>query len=268
MSTRCLGEEELLSWIDGGVAPNRAEGLEAHVAGCKRCRDALEEIRTFASDLAAPVEHDADAHVAAVMARLDEPRPIAKRSPASWRRGASVASALALAAGVALFAAHRRGDEGHFAARGAAAAPSLARDVGITVYTGTDALEPLAPGARLDAGAALTAAYTNVHPRPVRLLLVGVDGRGTLHWLYPAWVDPATDPSAVVLERAERPKPIPTSVVLDSPAAGTLRVVAIVTEAELHVSDVERLSAAELTRDALRRRFPDAMITELPIEIP
>jgi len=260
-----LTEKQLLDLVDGGVAPNRADGLRAHLAGCASCREALAEVEGFVAAIAAPPAIDEDAHVRAIMTRLDAPRAVP--APARrWGRIVGAASALALAAGLVLVVANgQRGDPG-FTARGGEVGASLGRDVGVTILVGLRALEPLAKGTALPADAALSAAYTNVHARPVHLLCFAVDAAGAVHWLYPAFEDPRTDPASVALERADRPRVLPTSVVLDAPAKGRLRIVTIVSEAPRHVSEIERRPAADLVAPALRRDFADASLTELEVE--
>ena len=201
-----LTEKQLLDLVDGGVAPNRADGLRAHLAGCASCREALAEVEGFVAAIAAPPAIDEDAHVRAIMTRLDAPRAVP--APARrWGRIAGAASALALAAGLVLVVANgQRGDPG-FTARGGEVGASLGRDVGVTILVGLRALE-----------------------------------------------------------RADRPRVLPTSVVLDAPAKGRLRIVTIVSEAPRHVSEIERRPAADLVAPALRRDFADASLTELEVE--
>ena len=61
-------------------------------------------------------------------------------------------------------------------------------------------------------------------------------------------------------------EPLATSVVLDTPAEGTMRIVSIVTEAPLHVSDVEGRRGAELERDRLERDL-HGVVTELHVHV-
>lgn len=41
-SSGCLSEQELLDYLEGRMAPERAHEVEVHLSGCPFCRDALE----------------------------------------------------------------------------------------------------------------------------------------------------------------------------------------------------------------------------------
>jgi hypothetical protein len=267
---KCLEEGQLAELLDGGVAPNRAESLHAHIAECPACTAAMAELSLLASDLAALPACDEAAHVARVMARLDEPRP--RREPVEGKRRWAVralagASVVAVAASVALVLSRGRVDDGAFASRGASASPALERNVGVSVFTGGTSLVRLTGGARIGGEEALTAAYTNVHPKPVYLLLFAVDAHDAVHWLHPAYVDVKEDPASVPLPRADHEVPLPTSVVLDAPAKGALRLISVVTETPLRVSDVERREARGLSKESLARAFFGSAVSELRITV-
>jgi len=262
----CLSEEQMLRLLDGDIAPNRAEGLREHVASCATCRAAISELDTLLGDIADAGQHDEARHVAQVMSRLDERRPTAARA-ARWKRPMAAAGiALALAAGGVVWVATKK-DDAAFAARGSREAATLRRDVSVSLFTGTTNLVRLNTGATMAPDAALSAGYRNLHPTPVYLLLFAVDRDGMIHWLYPAFTDVRHDPASIALERTERELPFPTSVVLDQPARGPLRLVSLITERPLHVSDVERRAAAELSVDALERAFPGSLLYELSVVV-
>lgn len=245
----CLTEDELLAWLD---APEPE--ASAHVRECERCRSASAELRTFLGDVAALPPFDEDAHVAKILRRID----VRGRR---WRIAAVVAT-VALAASIVLLV-RPRSDE-TFTARGAASAASLRRDVGLVVHTGDARLED---GAVIPPDARLSAATTNLHPRPVRLLLFAIDAANTVHWLAPAYLDSKTNPESITVERSERNRRLPTEVVLEDPAEGALRIVAVFTEAPLRVSDIETRSADALSVSSLERAFPSASVSELRVRV-
>ena len=270
----CLTEDQLLLLLDGGIAPNQVEGIYAHIARCSTCRAAMTELEALAGDLAEPVAYDEEAHVQRVMGQLDNPREGARsgatRTMHRWRLllGGGV-STLAVAAGVALFVHGQdaRVDDSSFAARGSKDAPTLERNVGVRVFTGKDSLVRLTNGAKVSSGAPFSAVYTNVHPRPVHLLLFAVDAENTVHWLYPAYTNAHENPASIALEPTGREQVLPTSVVLDAPARGALRFVSVVTESPLRVSDIEHRATGELAQEALKHAFPKASISELQVRV-
>src|SRR5258708_37355355 len=110
----CLTEEQMLEMLDGGIAPNRAEGLANHVAGCATCKAAMTDLATFVDDMRAPVDADVDAHVQAVMKRLSEPRARvdgALDARRKWlAKGLGIAAAVAVAAALAVGVRARPGN--------------------------------------------------------------------------------------------------------------------------------------------------------------
>lgn len=266
---RCLTEEQVFAWFDGGVPPNRASELEAHVVECASCRKLTEELRTFLGDLAASPSVDVDSHARRIMCRLDEPRPRVTRPSVVRLRTAVVglATVAAFAASLVLVVRSRHDDASEFTARGGGTVQTLRRDVGVAVHAGADARVRLEDGTVIAPDALLAASTTNIHPRPARLLLFAVDSRNDVHWLAPAYTDPSTDPESVTIERGDRPRVLPTQVVLDHPAEGLLRIVSMVTERPLHISDVERRTGEALAVSALEQAFPDASVSEIRVRV-
>lgn len=282
---KCLTENDLLAWLDGGVSSNEVESFERHLQSCPSCRDARREAVLLADDLSATPNVDVsdaalDRHVARVMARLeDHPGSVSGPSrirPAWFGRTLAMASGvIAIAAAVALLwrplspnatqSATGAGDG--FVARGGTEAPSLKRDVGIRMLHGGARLERLAAGESIFHDSPLSASFVNLYPAPVYLLTFGVDAAGEVHWLYPAYLDKAVDPASVELPRTQVEAPLSTSVILDHPAQGALRLVSIVSQTPLHVSDVDPLPTEALEHGALERRFATASVTEMQVRV-
>lgn len=271
---KCITEERMLLWLDGGVAPNEVGALEAHVAGCADCRQSKRELETLVGDVGALAEVDAEAHVRSIRRRIAQGDVVAASfGPASRRmlskRNAVVVAFGALAVAAATWIVARAGhdDDGTFASRGVDAGRGLARDVGVSIYVGRRDLARVSDGSPVKTDAAFTGAYTNVYGADVHLLLFAVDAKSTVHWLYPAYVNAHDDPTSVRLDRAERERLFTSSVVLDAPAKGPLRLVAVVTTAPLHVSNIETRAPSALTLQALAKDFPRASISEIRVVV-
>jgi len=205
-------------------------------------------------DLCAPVASPIAMLVARVMARLDDP-PARPRWPY-----VALAAAAAVAAAAALWLAVPRTSD--FAARGTRE-HELTRLAGITLFALDGELRPLAAGSRVTAGTAYVAAYRNAGRAPAYALVFALDAAGDVHWLYPAFTDAATDPTAIVLAPTPVPALLADAVVLEQPARGPLLLVAIVTAAPVHVSDIERM---QHSLAALRARWPELEATVVEVQ--
>lgn len=268
-----LSEEQLFALADGGIAPNQEGVLRTHLERCADCRVSLHAVEQLADDLATPDELDEDAHVRGIMARLSNRDGTAKTTlEAAKPRGhrawvAPAAAALAMAAATLLFVRSReQAPPDEFTARGTASDSTLARNVGVRVFAGAPRPAALERGSVVRPDTSFTGAYRNVHPHPAHLLLFAVDSAHTVHWLYPAYTRADENPSSILLERAEHERLLPTSVVLDVPAEGPLRIVAVTSATSLHVQDIEKRSPKALELGALQRDFP-ASISETIVEV-
>lgn len=255
-----LTEEELFTLAE----VDAEDPLPPHVEACPTCRAALADVKDLLGALA-PGDVDEAAHVASVLravdARVDAKPP---RAP----RFAAVAVALTLAAGVAFFVARPRanGASDEFAARGSSLEAGSYARVGVRLFSGERDPVPLANGSVVAPTTAFTAAYTNLGPGPMNVVVFAVDAADEVHWLYPAYERAGEDPSSVVLPPTTRERFLPSSVILERPALGTLRVVAMITDRSLHVSDIESRSGQRLARDVLERDFR-ASVSEVHLEV-
>jgi anti-sigma factor RsiW len=288
MSRECPKREDLTRLLDGEATENQAARMRAHAASCPRCEAELAQIARLVADISAPAPGPApevEAGVALLMRRIEAgaAAPAAPRARRYAALGAG-AAALALAAAAALLAvlpglsgagaagerprgpeagAAGAAPEGVFAPRGAAGPGPLSRDVGLTLYRLSTTPTPLAPGAEVAPDAAYTAGFRSLRRSGVYVSVFAVDAAGDIHWLYPGYTDPASDPESLALPYAAAETALPESVILESPAPGALRFLSIIAEAPLRVSEIERLPPRELTAEALKRRFPRAEIQEL-----
>ncbi len=266
MSTPCPSPDALVRLVDGELTENDAARLRAHAAACPPCARALRAQERLVARLAAPLPGLATAGaVAEVMRRLDAPaaapapRRLRPLGPPAWASGLAALAAAAVLL-VALPPGHRLGG---FTARGAAA--PWTSQVGVELWALRDQPRRLAPGDGLAPGVPVVASVRNAGPAAAWLLAYALDARGEVHWLYPGYLDPATDPEALRLDGRQAQRTLPESVVLEDVPAGTLRVVTVVSPGPRRVSEIERAAPSERTPEALRRRWPEARVDEVPL---
>jgi len=245
----CPSRAEWLRHVDGEVTANRAAELVAHGQTCAACRGELDALDTLVRDLRAPAAPPSPWMVARVMARLDEP------VAAAPRRRWPFAAALAAAAIAVLAVLAWPGSPDDMPARGGGGG-GIERTAGVELYALGGELHPLTDRAVVASDTAYVGSYRNIGATPAYALVFAIDAARELHWLYPAFTDPATDPPAVRLGPAHAPTLLPESVVLDHPAPGPLTFVVVIADHPLHVSDVERIPPDARTVPALRARWP------------
>jgi hypothetical protein len=251
----CPTEEVLVRLVDGALSVEETERLTRHVGRCERCRHQDARLRTLIADLKAPlsVPIDVQAHVRAVMDRLDRPSTPAARP--LWRRAFPLASSAVACAAAAYFVLHTPGRT-TWQARGGPAQSTLARDVSVRPCAVQGGLRPLETGAVLDVATPVTATFRNLGDAPAYLLLFAVDSRHNVHWIVPRYSRPDDNPIAVTLPVSAGEGVLNTTVVLDDLSPGPLRVVAVIASAPGHVSDVEALEGTPIDAAQLARRFP------------
>jgi hypothetical protein len=267
---QCPSEAELLRFVDADLPPEQTNRLTTHLAACSNCSEKVTALRELIEDVHAPVSTatiDMSDHVAEVMRRLDAP-VVARPLPRRWLPLG--AGGVALAASVAVVFALRAPEpatHGHFAARGSGAEASLSRDVGVQLYVKDGTLRPLQAGGRIRAGAALTAGLRNLGTESVYLLLFAVDARNEVHWIAPEFTLPGQDPPAVDISPTRDERLLPSAVAFDDLSPGAVRVVALISPKPLRVSEIESIPAAELDGVGLMRRFAEAEIRQLQIDV-
>jgi hypothetical protein len=262
MSCGCPGKDEWLVLIDGEATENRAAFLRAHAHACAACARELQLQRQLLADLSAPVPVSPGA-AQAILARL----PMAPTIRQPGRRRWAVAGGALLLVMVAgmLLVPHEPTDPDTFVARGQKV--PWTQKVGVEVFTLGRSLRKLAPGARVSPGLAIVASYDNVDSAPAFLMVFGCDAHGELHWAYPGFNDANSDPTSVRMEALQTRRVLPDSVVLDALPLGPLELISLITRAPVHVSRIEALPPAYRTPAGLRRRFPEARITSVPLQV-
>ena len=271
----CPSDQTRLSALLGELSVNEARALETHRAGCARCRQALRADEQLLSDLAAApelprsdVSFTADVMAACAAASPATPRQRARmlsaRTPESIRARSrqvmvwSGALALAACAAALLLVLPWRMHATDFQARGAStgATPVVSADV-LLVRDG--AFHPVS-GARLHEGDALAVRYTNAGDVPKYLAVFALDAQRELHWIYPAYVDEAANPSSVALAPEVRGQLLSEVVEPEAPAEGELRVFAVVTNTPIYVKDVEAMPRRQLDSNRIEAAFSSANV--------
>jgi hypothetical protein len=265
----CPSESELVRFVDADLSPERLARVEQHLELCGACAKQVTGLSELVSDVVAEVPQpgwDVGEHVDAVMKRLDAPALRSTNGQLAWWGGA-----LAVAAAAALFVTTGGPDvdapQGELVARGAAAASSLSRDVGVQVYARDAALRPLGSASVIGQRTALTAGLRNLGNQPAYLLLFAVDANHDVHWLAPEFTVASSDPAAVTIAPATAEQLLPSSVVFDDLAAGSLRVVAVITAEPTRVSEVESLGPEQLSDAGLMARFPQAEVRQILLQV-
>ena len=261
--TACPTPETLAALLDGELTKNQADAVRAHAAGCAPCRATEAHFQKLTSTLS-HLELPADeAFVQSVVAKLRRPR---RRAPL-WAMAPALALAAALVATVWLA---RPAPRPELTPRGIATPAGPGRHLGFEAFvhpsSRAQARRPLREGDVLSPGDGLSFLLYNRSHQESRFLLFAVDSEGTVHWFYPAYLAPGTDPTSPVLAAAPEVVPLSEGVTPDHPAAGPFQVVAVFAPEELRVQRVEQL-LSEGSLDALRRQYPAAEIQVIHTEM-
>lgn len=263
----CPTRDELVRFVDGALSLEETDRLRDHVARCYGCREAEAALRALVADLrgAVSAQFDARAHARAVLERLDR-APAAEPKPrrATWFVGA-VAAGILLAAGYGGLRAPS--SKPAWQSRGGSAQAAIGRDVGVQPYAVEGALRPLVSGSTIDASTPLTAGFRNLGEAPAFLLLFGVDAQSVVHWISPAYTRSDDDPASTRLSGSTREQILGATVVFDDVRAGPLRLIAVITSAPAHVSDVESLAGTDLSAARLTGRLHGAEVRETIVDV-
>jgi hypothetical protein len=264
---RCFSNQELVKAELGELTLNQVSSLNGHAAVCYRCAQARQAIRQLTEDLAPsrqPAEDDG------FVERVMLAREIAPRVEAARRRYVpwfAAAALVLLVAGTAKLVADHAGHQESWTARGrrGGANPSLRMPASEVLVMRGSQLLPLS-GRSLSPSDAFAVRYVNPTDQTQYLAAFAVDAAGTVHWIFPEYVDATTDPSSIPLASGKDEQLLPQVVAPEKPAPGPMRVVTLTSPAPATVKHVESalrdappgLSAGR----ALSRLFPNALIRE------
>lgn len=267
MIARCPDPIELAAMLDRELPERRAGELRVHVDSCSACGARVRAHHLLVADVRAPAFDVATAPIAArILAQLDAApsRSRAHGSARTWFAGATLATAAVV--GVLVVRSDNPGSA-TMQARGGGG-DQLSRRASASLYVVGDRAEPVRSGAAISTDSHLVVGYRNLDRNaPVYLTAFAEDSARAIHWLYPAYERLSDDPRAIELPFTEREALLSDNVVLDRPAAGRLRVVIVISRAQPRVSTIEGLAPAELAADALRARWPDAVVSETVVEL-
>jgi hypothetical protein len=207
-----------------------------------------------------------DDFVARVMDRCRSEAP----APTPWRRlarahgGALGAVAAVAAATVVLLSWPPRARDveappSTVAARGDGRGGMRATVQAFVAHAGASAAPPLLDGATLRPGDGIVVRYSNPTAEQGYLMVFGLDERGTVHWLHPAYLDESSNPRSLPLVSGAEQQVLPEVAEPEDAAAGLLRVYALISRTALDVKSVERRLAEN--RD-VAESFPEAEVEE------
>jgi hypothetical protein len=246
MSSRsCVHDcSDLVLYLEGEVTQSRADEITAHVAGCRPCRERLEQHRQVIEALSIT-----DAEVEGF--DLTQPIRAASREPPAPVRSrwnllplcVGAAAGLALLGTLALLIFQGRSE---FGTKGGSpggspgcspAADEQDRWVGLQVYQVVSE-SPSRLGEELSPGTDLLFSYSNTGQDPYPYLMVfAIDSRGAVHWFYPAFEQTGTDPVSIEISKGERIEL--RERIRHDYAPGELTIVGLFTRAPLKVSEIE-----------------------------
>jgi hypothetical protein len=237
----CPSQDEITLLLDEQLSVERAREIEAHVSGCRSCRERRAHVEALTRAIAAPAPAgmSASAFTARVLARIELDAPPVRRP---WRFALAAAALLAVVP-LALWVLARTGgpdESGIFQPRGANL-PAAWRDrVGVEpLLVQGRSWRPLPRNAILGSDEGLAFRYTNLTSERLYLLAFALDARREIHWLHPAWLDAAEDPASVPLEPQARALALSQVARPDACPPGPLRVVAVMSQRQRHVQAVE-----------------------------
>lgn len=289
MKRSCPASDDLLRDELGELTSNRSAELRAHCDQCGICGSERDRLRGTLGDLRGLPARNSDAtpggsFVAAVVARvrLAEPEPERGRGARSGRGwtgpevgvgvgvGAMAIAAVVLLGLPGLRLGKRSGlggvsvdPMGHpggvFTARGGTARAERLRAEVLLVRDGK--LSPVS-GQDLRASDAFAVRVTNASERTVHLMAFGRDAAGDVHWLYPSYRDPRTNPRSVAIPGGTKDRVMGELVQPASPAAGPLQLVTVVSLEPLDVKEVEARLSTRKPATPVADLFPGAITIE------
>ena len=260
MSTQCpIDDLDLIQLEDGELTENRAREVNQHTASCAACGARADRFAALVARLRSPSDPEADADFLRAVERRIVAQP---RTERNRRRRSVMAWSLtvaAAAAAVSLFVGFRQQSDPSSPSLVARGQRADWRDL-VTVslriaranQSSGSARATLSPGVHLGVrdGVVVEARNGN-RDRAVYLMVFGVDARGDVHWLHPAWIDPKQNPRSVELPPGGTLGQTPEAVAPEHPAPGRFRLNTLVTRVPLDVRQVEALLASgrSLSRD-------------------
>jgi hypothetical protein len=261
---RCVSAEELVKAELGELTVNQVRTVDAHLAACETCAHSRAEIRELESALGrVDTPSQGERFVERVMAARSDTRGLPTR-----RLGIPIFAAAAvvlLAAGSAMFASGTWKTQDTWTARGSKARARTHVPSCDVLVMRDGKLLPVS-GQTLSAADAFAVRYANPTNQTRYLAAFAVDVAGAVHWLFPEYVDAATDPPSIPLASTTDEQLLPQVVAPDGPAPGPMRVVTLMSREPTSVRPIERAlrdtPVGVPASRALALAFPHALIQE------
>jgi hypothetical protein len=261
--TTCPAEDAVLLDQLGELKVHDSRALAEHEATCPACRQRRAQVAALIADLgavAAATPDDSAAFRARVLARLTPGAavvPLRRRLADRWRSPLLAAAAAALLVAPAAVLLGGRMFETVTARGGAAPAAPAAE---LRLVRARRMVDP--GGQTLGPGDALAVRAVNGGARPVYLMAFARDAAGEVHWFYPDYRDPGTDPPALAIDAHSPWRVLPDLVLPERPAAGPLRLVTALFSAPPTVKQIEQRLAGAPAGAALAPLLPPAVVRE------
>jgi hypothetical protein len=250
----CPSEDSLLLDQLGELSVNDSRALRAHVDACPPCQKRRDQTATLLGDVAAVARAHGpgdDLFADRVGRAIRTPQVAA---PTRRRYAPLLAVAATLVLVPALWGWRARPDS-TFTARGTRPARISQADVLLARAGQLLSLD----GQTLRPSDALAVRVTNTSAHPLHLLAFIRDRNGEVHWLYPAYRDSDSNPSAAEIPSNTRARLLDELVTPEGPAAGPLRIVSVLSPTPLTVKEAE----ARLARgDEAAALFPGAVVRQ------
>lgn len=250
--------ERLAAYAEGAVDVHERAELEAALEHDVDARRSLAQVQAIHAALRAPVPELESVDMRSRIQIALQARA-AQRIKPIWFGLAAAAACIGLAVWL------RPLENSEFRARGASERSSATeRWTGIRVYRARTKSEvtPIEAGTVLSNGDKLLFTYTNVSSAAYQhLMIFGVDVRGEVHWYYPAYDQPGTDPRSVGIER--RASEVLPELILHDFAPGPVMIHGVFSRRALRVSEVE--AGLRGSPDFLAR-LPDVFVQRFTLE--
>jgi len=262
-----IGTETLAAYLEGELTQSESARVEADLREDADAQRRLEQVRRILSVLRRQGSEleGLDLVVGVRQALLETPSPAWKR-PGRWLAVGGVAAA----AGVAFFAAKRPAtvEVSEFQARSLSMEASDAtRWAGVRIYRVRPSGEPQPLQGTLSPGEGLLFAYTNLGAQPFDyLMLFAVGATGQIHWFYPAYDQPGTDPQSIEIEHRTA-EVLLNEVVRHQYAPGPLLLGALFSRKPLRVSEVEEWLEQQHGHLPERPPFRDASLQQMSVKV-
>ena len=255
----CKRYDDLARYETGALSMSDADALDKHVATCADCNAERMLLRKTLADLGAPAGAS-EPFVDRVISSIRAETPV-RRAPqriVRLRPWLLAAAGLVLVGGISHQALKV---EGTLQARGGGAQTLPPAHAGMLMFRAAR-LQPI-PSTGLAPDVAFAVTTTNKTSETHYLLAFGLDARGEVHWLYPAYPEGAAPPSSV---------PVPAGTAEDhmleefvtpqAVAAGPFPLVTVMAKQPTNVRDVEALLARHKPEEPLSSLFPSAAVRE------